>query len=244
VRILTLNRPDHLNSVSDELHDALRHVWHLLEDDEEAGAVVITGAGRAFSAGGDIPMLLDSHNNPPRNRRRIRGGDRLAQSIIACELPVIAAVNGPAVGLGCSLAVMSDLVVMNEDTYMADPHVSVGVVAGDGGTVVWPLMMSLMKAKEYLLLGERIQAKDCERLGLANRVVARDQVLPVALELAERLAAQPVQALRDTKRALNLHLQAAANVVLPFAFAAEETTFLLPPVRETAERFLEKAKKA
>ena len=140
----------------------------------------------------------------------------------------------------CSLAVMADLVVISEDTFMADPHVNVGVVAGDGGVLVWPLLMSLLQAKEYLLLGDRISAADCLRLGLANRVVPADQVLSTAMGLARRLAAKPRQAVRDTKRALNIHLQNAANSVLPFALAAEEATFALNDVRDVALSFLAK----
>jgi enoyl-CoA hydratase len=240
LRIVTMNRPDHMNAFSAKLHDAMCTMWERFDDDEEAAAIVLTGAGRAFSAGGDMELLLETHKDRGIARRRCREAERLARAYINCELPIVAAVNGPAVGLGCSLAVMADLVVMGEDAFMADPHVNVGVVAGDGGVLVWPLMMSLLQAKEYLLLGDRISATDCLRLGLANRIVPTDQVLPKAVELAKRLAAKPRQALRDTKRALNIHLQLAADAVLPFALAAEEATFALDDVRNIAVSFLAK----
>ncbi len=237
VRVLTLNEPDHLNSFSDPLHDAVRLVWDRLLDDEEANAVVLTGAGRAFSTGGHLPNFTRMHDDDAYRRRSLRNADRLVSALLACELPIVAAVNGPAIGLGASLAVMSDIVVMADDAYVADPHVSVGIVAGDGGAVAWPLVMGLLRAKEHLLLGDRIYAADCERLGLANHVVPLDAVLPTALELAHRLAAQPRQALRDTKRAVNLHLQHAAQLILPFALAAEEETFTSPEVRAKVEAF-------
>jgi enoyl-CoA hydratase len=243
LRIVTLNRPEHMNSVSGRLHEALSGMWERFDDDEEARAVVITGAGRAFCAGGDMELLLATHKDRKLARRSCREAERLQRAFINCELPIVSAVNGPAVGLGCSLAVMADLVVMNEDTFMADPHVNVGVVAGDGGVLMWPLLMSLLHAKEYLLLGDRIPAAECLRLGMANRVVSADQVLPTAMELARRLAAKPVQALRDTKRALNIHLQMAADAVLPFAMAAEEMTFALDDIREVAEAFIAKEKR-
>lgn len=242
LRIVTMNRPEHMNAFSAELHDAMCAMWDRFDDDEEAGAVVLTGAGRSFSAGGDMELLLETHKNQRIARRRCREAERLARAYINCELPIVAAVNGPAVGLGCSLAVMADLVVMSEDTFMADPHVNVGVVAGDGGVLVWPLMMSLLQAKEYLLLGDRIPAADCMRLGLANRVAPEKDVMPMALDLAARLASKPRQALRDTKRALNIHLQDAAVSVLPFAMAAEEATFALEDVRNVAMSFLAKEK--
>lgn len=240
IRVVTMNRPEHLNSFDRPLHDAMCALWERLDDDEEANAVILTGAGRSFSAGGDMEMLLANHEDSRLRRRSLREAERLARAYINCELPIVAAVNGPAVGLGCSLAVMADFVVMDEGTFMADPHVNVGVVAGDGGVLVWPLLMGLLQAKEYLLLGERIPAEECLRLGLANRVVAAAAVMPTALDIARRLAAKPRQALRDTKRALNQHLQAAANAVLPFALAAEEATFCLDDVREVAQSFLEK----
>lgn len=240
IRVVTMNRPEHLNSFDRPLHDAMCALWERLDDDEEANAVVLTGAGRSFSAGGDMEMLLANHEDSRLRRRSLREAERLTRAYINCELPIVAAVNGPAVGLGCSLAVMADFVVMDEATFMADPHVNVGVVAGDGGVLVWPLLMSLLQAKEYLLLGERIPAAECLRLGLANRVVVAATVMTTALDVARSLAAKPRQALRDTKRALNQHLQVAANAVLPFALAAEETTFCLDDVRMVAQSFLEK----
>lgn len=240
VRILTMNRPDDLNSVDDELHLALRRIWDALIDDDDALAVVLTGAGRAFCSGGYLPNFVRNHTDTAARRRDIREAERLARAMLECELPVVAAVNGPAVGLGASLAVMSDIVVMADDTFMSDPHVSVGLVAGDGGPVTWPFVMSMLRAKEYIFLGDRIPADEAHRLGLANRLAPRDEVVPQALALAHRLAQQPVQALRDTKRAMNMHLLQAANLVLPFALATESESFGTEDVGRKVKEFLDR----
>jgi enoyl-CoA hydratase len=240
VRIVTMNRPEHLNAFSDPLHDAMVEVWGLIADDEDAAAVVLTGAGRAFSAGGDVPGFQASYDSLEVRRRGMRRAAQLATEMIRFHLPLVAAVNGPAVGLGCSVAVMCDIVLIADTAFMADPHVNVGLVAGDGGTVTWPLYMSMLKAKEYLLLGDRIPALEAERLGLANRVVPQAEVLDEAMKLAHRLAAQPRQAVQDTKRALNIHLQRAADAVLPFALAAEEGSFATDDVRKAIEKFQSK----
>jgi enoyl-CoA hydratase len=159
------------------------------------------------------------------------------RTMIDFELPVVAAVNGPAVGLGATLVLLCDLVVISETAFLCDPHVNVGLVAGDGGTVLWPQCMSLIHAKEYLLLGERVQAADCVRLGLANRVTSPEAVLPTALDLAARLAAQPRQALRDTKRAMHAYLRHGANIGLDFALAAESESLAGDDVLRTIARY-------
>lgn len=238
LRILTMNRPEALNALDTPLHSAMRRVWDVLVDDDEAEAVVLTGAGRLFSAGGDIPNFLRAYESYPARRHDIREAERLFRAMVASELPMVAAVNGPAIGLGCSVALLCDLVVMGESAYLSDPHVSVGLVAGDGGAASWPLYVSLHRAKEYLLLGERIPAADAHRIGLANRVVADDAVLDEARGLAGRLAAQPSQALRDTKRALNMHLERAAIGILGFALAAEGESFSTEDLRDKTREFI------
>ncbi|WP_093170774.1 enoyl-CoA hydratase/isomerase family protein [Sinosporangium album] len=228
VRTVTMNRPAQRNAVNEELHAALAGIWGRLRDDEEVRAVVFTGAGKAFAAGGDLEYLVRVSNDPQYRYRTMAEARRIVTEMLAFPKPIIAAVNGPAVGLGCSLAVMSDVVFMSDQAFMADPHVSLGVVAADGGVLAWPLMMSLLRAKEYLFTGDRIDAVTAERIGLANHVVPHDQVLPRAYELAERLARQPQQALWDTKRALNIHMGKAISSVIDFAFASESETFALP----------------
>jgi enoyl-CoA hydratase len=240
VRIVTLNKPDQLNAMSDDLHEAIRLVWDALDDDADARSVVLTGAGRAFSSGGYMPNFVRNYEDPVARERDIHHAELIARAMIDCRLPIVAAVNGPAVGLGCSLATMCDIVLISERAFMCDPHVNVGLTAADGGVVTWPLHMGLLQAKEYLLLGERIPAEQCVQLGLATKVVKPEELQDLALDYARRLAAQPVQALQTTKRALNLHMRASADRVLPYALASELTSFATDDVRRIAEEFTSK----
>ncbi|MBN9109402.1 MAG: enoyl-CoA hydratase/isomerase family protein [Pseudonocardia sp.] len=242
VRTVVMNRPDRLNAVDERLHRALAAVWRNLALDEEVRAVVLTGAGRAFSAGGDTDYLTRVSEDAQYRYSTMAEARRIVTEMLAFPKPIVAAVNGPAVGLGCSLAVLADVVFMSDKAFFADPHVNLGVVAADGGVLAWPLMMSILRAKEYLLTGDRIDAVTAERIGLANHVVSHETVLERALELAERLAAQPQQALRDTKRALNMHMSRAVATVLDFAFAAESETFALPEFRTTLDSYTDAIK--
>jgi enoyl-CoA hydratase/carnithine racemase len=237
VATITINNPDMRNAFVDEIHEGMQEIWGHLANDRSVRAVVLTGAGKAFSAGGDIPGFIRSYEDPEHRRMSLRGARRLMDAMAEFPKPVIAAVNGPAVGLGCSVAVSCDLVLIAESAFMADTHVSIGLVCGDGGAVAWPLMMSLLKAKEYLLTGDRIPAAECVAIGLANRVVPDGGLMGEAMTLANKLAAQPPQALQETKRALNLHLQAAIALVAPFALSAEAESFATDDIRQTIEKF-------
>lgn len=236
VRIITLNRPEARNAFDDPMKLAFVDVLRRLERDCDARAVVLTGAGKAFSAGGDISNFLNRRDFANRFYW-MRAARMVPEELMRCHLPVVAAVNGPAVGLGCSLALMSDLVLIADTAFMADTHVSAGLVAADGGAILWPLLMSFLKAKEYLLLGDRISAEEAVRLGLANRVVPRDDVLPEAMTLAHRLADLPPQAVQETKRAINLHLQDAALRIMPFASSAESESFNTDEVQQFVAKF-------
>ncbi|NUU23534.1 MAG: enoyl-CoA hydratase/isomerase family protein [Streptomycetaceae bacterium] len=244
IRIVTLNRPERLNGVSEDLHRRLAEVWDELADDPGAKAVVLTGAGRAFSAGGDFDHLLAHHHDAELRDRSIRRDRRIQTSMIRFPLPVIAAVNGPAVGLGCSLALACDLVLIAEDAYLADPHVSVGLVAGDGGVTLWPLLTSLLRAKEYLFTGDRIPAATAVELGLANRTVPAESLQKEALELARRLAAQPVEALRATKAALAAVVEQVSRGGMEAALMAERDTMTSPDHIRIVNQLADRAKKS
>jgi enoyl-CoA hydratase len=153
---------------------------------------------------------------------------------------VVAAVNGPAVGLGCNLALMSDIVYIAESAFLADTHVSIGLVCGDGGAVFWPLLMGLLRCKEYLLTGDRIPAGKAVELGLANKAVPDADLLREARAMADRLAAQPHQAIQETKRALNLHVQDYILRAAPFALSAESESFGTDDIRATIDKFTKK----
>jgi enoyl-CoA hydratase len=225
VRLVTLNRPDALNATNEELHRELALVWPDLAADPDVRAVVLTGAGRAFSGGGDLNLLQRMVDDADLRARVMAEGADIVRGLASVAVPIVAAVNGPAVGLGCSLAGLSDVVVMDEQAFLADPHVALGLVAGDGAALTWPLLTSLLRAKELILLGDRITAEDALRLGLANRVVPAGTSVEVALELADRLAALPPQSVRETKALLNSALQAAVGSLLPTAVATETASF-------------------
>jgi len=221
VRILTLNRPDSLNAFNAEMHHALPAALAALSADREARAIVLTGSGRAFSAGGDLDTFELYARDIEARRQILRAGRRLFDELVNTHLPVVAAVNGPAVGLGATLLTACDMVFIADHTFLADPHVTVALVAGDGGAATWPLHVSLLRAKEYLLTGDRMPAATAVEFGLANRAVPADSLLPEALAFAHRLAALPPQAVQDTKAVLNQWIRQAAVSVLGYGLAAE-----------------------
>lgn len=241
VRIVTLNRPEQANAVNNDMHWAFARLWSDIAEDPDARAVVLTGAGNTFSAGGDLVAWLEHYvENPVTRRAGMRDARRIVREMIDFPLPIIAAVNGPAVGFGCSIAVLCDLVLMSDRSFFADTHVASGLVAGDGGSVVWPLLMSLVRAKEFLLLGERITPQLAVEIGLANRVVPHDELHAEALSLAHRLAALPARAVQDTKRALNLHVERAISGILEYGISAETECFTTPEHRAAIDRFIER----
>jgi enoyl-CoA hydratase len=241
VRLVTLNRPEALNATNEKLHHALVGVWRHLAADEGARAVVLTGAGRAFSAGGDFRHMVDLWEDKAARRREIDAAGILLREMIDFPLPLVAAVNGAAVGLGCNLAVCSDIVLLAESAYIADPHVGVGLTAADGGAPTWPLLMGMLRAKEYLLTSARIPADQAVALGLANRVVPDDQLLDEAFTLARKLAAQPPQAIQSTKRALNMHIKRAVAGVLEYALSEEYASFDTQEHQALVNTFLERS---
>jgi enoyl-CoA hydratase len=236
VRVVTMNRPDKMNAVNEALHNELTYVWAKLTADRDARAVVLTGAGKAFSAGGDSDFLLEVDRDPEFRWRSLDEARRLVTELARFPLPIIAAVNGPAVGLGSSLASLCDLILMSTNAYFADPHVLLGVAAADGAVASWPFIMGAVRAKYHLFTGERITAQLAVEMGLANEVLASEQLLPAAIALAHRLAKLPAPALRATKRAVNMHLERQALAVMDFATTAEEGHFASAELKASLER--------
>src|SRR5579859_293261 len=202
VAIVTLNRPDALNAFDDALHHAYARFWVDLDHDDSIRAVVLTGAGKAFCAGGNIDDFTRLRVDLAARASMMRSARRLVDEMINVRVPVVAAVNGPAVGLGCTLATLCDIVFLAETARLADPHVAVALVAGDGSAVTWPHLTSLLKAKQYLLTGDFISPDEAVSIGLANFVVPAAEVVEHATAFAHRLAALPPQAVQDTKAIL------------------------------------------
>jgi enoyl-CoA hydratase len=223
VRVITMNRPDDLNAVNHVLHRGLARLWPQLSADRGARVAVLTGAGRAFSAGGDFAYLREMVDDKALRAESMSDGRDLVLGMVRCRVPVIAAVNGPAVGLGCSLVALSDTVYIAEDAFLADPHVRVGLVAADGGPLTWTMHIPLLVAKELALTGARIHAERAVELGLANHVV--EDPLAEAMACAERILELPQYAVESTKRMFNLQLERTVLTSIDFALTAEEHCF-------------------
>lgn len=225
VLVVTIDHPgSEVNAVDHDLHADLSALFRTLRDEREARAVLLTGRGRAFSAGGDFdwfPALQD-----PTTRRNLQHDAKsMIWDLLDVHLPVVAAVNGHAMGLGASVALLCDVVFVADSARIGDPHVSVGLVAGDGGTIAWPLALGPMLAKRFLLTGDPVTADEAVRLGLAYRAVPDDELRGEALAFAHRLAAGAPLALQGTKAAVNSWIKATAGPAFDLAMANEMTTF-------------------
>ena len=238
IRLIRLNRPEQLNATNHELHSGLAALFPQLDADPDARVAVITGNGRAFSAGGDFSYIDELAKDAALRHESLAHGRQIVTGMVGCRVPVVAAVNGPAVGLGCSIVALSDIVFMAESAHLADPHVMVGLVAADGGPVTWPLLTSLQLAKEYALTGDRIPASRAAQIGLVNHVCPDDEVLDQAMACARRIAELPRRAAEDTKRILNMHLERAVLATLDFALTAEDRSFTSPELRANLDRLL------
>lgn len=221
----TIDRPDSdLNAVGAQLH---RDLWQLTRDlvtEGDARAVVLTGSGRAFSAGGDMSWFPELRSVEQLHALR-REGKQIVWNLLDVEVPIVCALNGPAVGLGASIALLCDVVVMADSATIIDPHVQVGLVAGDGGAAIWPLLVGPLAAKRHLMLGDPLTADDALRYGIAAEVCPATDVGATARRWAERLAAQPPLALQGTKAAVNAQVKQALLASFDVSTALEIGTF-------------------
>jgi enoyl-CoA hydratase len=239
LRVTIAHPSSELNAVDEVLHHDLTRLFAELRRESSARAVVLTGRGRAFSAGGNFnwfPQLRE----PGRLEALRRDAKQLIWDLVDVEIPIIAAVNGHAMGLGASIALLCDVIFMADTATIGDPHVKIGIVAGDGGVAIWPLALGPARAKQYLLTGDTVSAAEAERIGLINKVVPADDLQSEALAFAQRLAAGAPLAVRYTKQAVNKLVKDALNVAFDTSTALELLTFHSDDHREALAAIREK----
>lgn len=243
LRLITLNRPDDLNASTTDMLFAYPKLFRGLAEDPEARVAILTGAGRAFSAGGDMTHFVRTLDDSDFARAVQENARCTIHGFIDVPIPIIAAVNGPAVGWGATLATLCDIVLMSEKSFLAEPHINIGLVVGDGISVAWPLYMSLLRAKELIFTGDRISPQQAVDFGLANRVVAPEKLMDEARALADKLLAQPRQALRETKKLMNLYLHRAAAQMLDATLGRQLAATLSEEHHRIAAEFIAKQKR-
>ena len=241
LRVTIDNPRNDLNTVDAEMHSELARLFRELRREDEARAIVLTGSKRAFSAGGDYAWFDQIQDGTTIEEVR-RDGKQIIWDLVDLELPIVAAVNGPAIGLGASIALLCDVIFMADSATIADPHVRVGIVAGDGGAAIWPLAVGPARAKEYLLTGDPLTAAEAERIGLVNRVLPADRLQEEALAFAERLAAGAPLAIRHTKIAVNKLVKDALNVAFDYSTTAETVTMASEDFKEAVRAIKDKRK--
>jgi enoyl-CoA hydratase len=245
VATVTMNDPDKLNSIGPENHKDLEYIWVDLARDEEIKAIVFTGAGRAFSAGGDVKKMAARAGTEFGLQYALRVPQntlRLFEHMLLVPQPIIAAVNGDAIGLGLTIALFADMSLVADDARLGDTHIKVGLVAGDGGAVIWPMLVGPQRAKEFLMRGKLIRGTEAAAMNLVNYAFPKDEVLAEAQKIAGEIAAQPMWAVRWSKAAVNKQIKAQLNQVLELSVAYESLTMLTNDYKEAASAFAEKRK--
>ena len=230
IGLVTINRPELLNATNARLHWELTQIWPDLDRDPAVRAIVVTGAGRAFSAGGDINDVEERFKMPKEEAFAsimgiMKEASAIVYNIVNCDKPIISAINGVAVGAGLAVAIMADISIMSETARITDGHIRLGVAAGDHAAAIWPLLCGMAKAKLYLLTADFLDGKEAERIGLVSRAVPQDQVVPVAMEYARKLADGPQYAIRFTKRSLNQWLRLGGLASFDYSLALEMLNF-------------------
>jgi enoyl-CoA hydratase len=238
---LTLNRPP-MNPIHYELHEELSRIFYQVQVDHESDVVILTGAGEVFSAGGDIPMMQKRIDDPELFNRKNLEMKKMIFGLLDLEKPVIARINGDCIGLGATLALLCDILIAVEDARLGDPHVRMGYVAGDGGAVIWPQLVGYARAKEYLLTGDLLNAKEAERIGLINHAVPRSELDAKVNALAEKLANGATKAIRWTKTCMNIPLRQLAHSIMDASLAYEALTNIGADHQEAVTAFQEKRK--
>ena len=238
---ITLNRPP-MNPIHYELHNELSRLWYQVQVDTECDVVILTGAGEVFSAGGDIPMMQRRIDDPELFNRKNLEMKQMIFGLLDLEKPIIARINGDCIGLGATLALMCDIMIAVDTARFGDPHVRMGYVAGDGGAVIWPQLIGYARAKEYLLTGDMLDAKEAERIGLINYAVPRDQLDAKVNAFADKLARGATKAIKWTKTSINMPLRQLAHSMMDASLAYEAITNMGADHQEAVTAFQEKRK--
>jgi enoyl-CoA hydratase len=243
-RVLTimLNRPEALNAVNLVMHDELVEAFDFAGADAFSDIIVLTGAGKAFSAGGDLDHLARNAAQPELFDHEVEVARRIVFSLLEIDKPLICRLNGHAVGLGATLALLSDVIFACDTAKIGDPHVAAGLVAGDGGAIVWPLRIGFARAKEYLLTGELLSAERARDLGLVNHCVPPGELDAAVEAFCQRLLRLSPQALRGTKRLVNMELKRIAATVLDAGLALEAASVRSPEHRAAVEALRARSK--
>jgi enoyl-CoA hydratase len=237
---ISLVRPKLLNRFDNQLQIELATALEELAKDDNTRAIVLGSSGKAFSAGGDFALMRAAHDDADSRRDTVEAGLRLLRSFSGLPQPIVAAVQGPAIGLGATVALMCDVVVAARAAKLADTHVKIGLVAGDGGCLVWPQAAGMLRARRHLLTGDALDATTAYQLGMVTDIVEEpDDALPRAREIATRIAALPPLAVQGTKRALNHVTSLRADEVVPLAFELEEHTLTSDDLLEGIAAFRE-----
>jgi enoyl-CoA hydratase len=238
---VTIDHPESdLNAVDELLHDELTAVFGALRRESEARAVLLTGRGRAFSAGGDFRWFPKLRGLEALDALR-RDAKQLVWDLLDVEIPIVAALNGHAVGLGASIALLCDVIFMADTATIADPHVRVGIVAGDGGVAIWPLLVGPARAKQYLLTGDPVSAAEAERIGLVNRTLPHDELLPFVHRYVQELAAHASPtSMRIMKRQVWTSLTRELGDAMDEAIREMQASFERPDFKEGVRSFLDK----
>ncbi len=241
VLLMILNRPEKLNAVNGLMHTELVQAYRDVDRDEESRVVVLTGAGRAFCAGGDISAMSNAGGSDVKRGEFTVHDEvrRMVDAILWVEKPIIAMVHGAASGLGATLALFADIVIAAEDARFSDKHVNVGLVAGDGGAAIWPALIGVARAKEALLTGRTYTGEEAERIGLVNHVVPNDELESYTMQLADTIAGLPGFAVRATKAAINRQLRRSVEDVLDASVAWERMSMVRDDHHAAVRKFVE-----
>ncbi len=239
VLLVRINRPEKYNAADKVMLKEFVTVWPDISDDPQTRVAVVTGAGKAFCAGGDLHEELGKVGDYAEVVTSHEDARKLVENMIACDKPIISAINGPAAGAGLVVALMADISIIGEDIEFTDGHINIGLAAGDHAALLWPLLCGMAKAKYYLLTGDRMDGRTADSLGLVSKAVPRADVLDEALSVAQRLATGPQQAIRWTRRSLNSWLRLAMPT-FEASLAMEMITLFSDDVREGITAFLER----